>query len=77
MTDQAAAARSLKGRMQLWIWGVLHPQVLLRRAIAGVYSAEFARERVGDLEDRLSREVGERRWGSEETVRALRRRGFD
>ncbi len=75
MTDQSAPARSLKSRMQLWIWGVLHPQVLLRRAIAGVYSAEFARERVGDLEDRLSRDIAELRWGSEETVRALRRQG--
>ena len=69
MTDQPAPPRSLKSRMSLWLWGVLHPHVLLRRAIAGVYSAEFARQRVGELEDRLRGNRNARR--IEEAIRAL------
>ncbi len=53
--------------MSLWLWGVLHPHVLLRRAIAAVYSAEFARQRVGELEDRLRGQLH----GIEEGIRAL------
>lgn len=53
MTGEPTIRRSLRSRVSVWVWGVLHIRVVLRRAIAGVYAAEGAKERVGKLEDRV------------------------
>ena len=53
MTDERTARRSLRSRLSVWIWAVLHARVLLRRAVAAVYTAEDANQRIGGIEDRV------------------------
>ena len=42
--------RPLWKRALAWIWCIFHIRVILRRAIAGVYAAEDAKQRVATIE---------------------------
>jgi SAM-dependent methyltransferase len=52
-TVEPPLRRSFRSRVSVWIWAGLHIHVVLRRLIAGVYAAEDAKKRVGQLEEQF------------------------